>query len=107
MEEPAKEGELQTKDRQRKLLESDDGLFDNYTSILSQFKDNIEWRKVDGDKWTPWPKTGMDEEIDKLLEKITSTKNLLKDYLANVRKKFNSGKISYAHNHKYVRMIIS
>ena len=46
----------------------------------------------------------MDEEIDKLLEKITTTKNLLKDYLTNVRKKFNSGKISYAHNHKYVSL---
>jgi hypothetical protein len=48
----------------------------------------------------------MDEEIDKLLEKITTTKNLLKDYITNVRKKFNSTKISYAHNHKYVRIII-
>jgi hypothetical protein len=97
---------LKTKDQQRKLLESEDGLFDNYTSILSQFKDNIEWRKVDGDKWTPWPKQGIDEDIDKLLEKITTTKNTLKDYIVNVRKKFNSAKISYAHNHKYVTKLI-
>jgi hypothetical protein len=64
------------------MLESEDGLFDNYTSILTQFKENIEWRKVEHDKWAPWPRPGLDEEIDKLQDKIAAQKAELKEYMS-------------------------
>lgn len=83
-------------------MESPDGLFDNYTVILSQFKDNIEWRRIEHDRWAPWPKPGLDPEIDKLLEKINKIKLELKEYICNVRKKYATNKIQFAHNHKYV-----
>jgi hypothetical protein len=50
----------------------------------------------------PWPKKGLDLDIDDLLEKITRAKNELKDYLGEVRKKSGCPKVSFAHNHKYV-----
>lgn len=44
----------------------------------------------------------MDKELDKLIEKIAKVKIELKEYIAEIRKKFASTKITYAHNHKYV-----
>ncbi len=89
------------------MLEKDDGLFDNFTPILKQFQDNIEWRKVDNDKYMPWPKPGLDDDIDELLKDITQLKVKLKEYIAKVRKQFDCSKISYAHNRKFVSFKIS
>ena len=105
-ENPNQDGEIpppaEPKKELRAILESPDGLFDNYSAILSQFKDNIEWRKIEHDRWAPWPKPGLDPEIDKLLEKINKIKFELKEYICNVRKKYATNKIQFAHNHKYV-----
>ncbi len=57
-------------------------MFDNYTALLSQFKDNIEWRKAENDRWTPWPRQGLDQEIDRLLEKMNEVKLNLKEYMS-------------------------
>jgi hypothetical protein len=73
--------------RQRRQLEQSDGLFDNYTSVLLQFKENIEWRKMDNDRWVPWPKPGLDPDIDSLLEKLTRLKTQLKEYIGDIRKR--------------------
>jgi len=63
-EEQGEADEKSQRENQRKMLESEDGLFDNFTPILQQFKENIDWRKVESDKYMPWPKPGLDEEID-------------------------------------------
>lgn len=88
-----------------KLLESEDGLFDNFTPVLKLFKENIEWRKVENDKWIPWPKEGLDEEIDLLLHEIGKLKAVLKEYILQIRKQYDCSKISYAHNRKYVSLL--
>lgn len=82
-------------------LESEDGMFDNYTPILKPFQACIEWEKIENERFMPRPMIGMSPEIDEILIRMDAIKKELKDLLKETRKKFNCDRIYYAHNRKF------
>jgi hypothetical protein len=63
------------------VLESHEGLFDNYLPLLQPFLDSIIWCPSQGHFQLPRPKQGLDPKIDKICEKIDAIRDKFKHFL--------------------------
>ena len=84
-----------------KLLETTDGLIDNYLPLLEPFKNQIIWSKSQNHYSLPRPQKGLDAKIDELCTKIDSLKEELQSLLKELKEQTKSKQISFAHNRKY------
>ena len=73
--------------------------------ILYELKNKILWTKIENEKWEPRTKAGAYPELDEIQDSIDIIKAKLRDYLDEIKKKFNNDQISYAYNKKYVSVL--
>ena len=86
-------------------INSDVGIFPNYSPILAEFKKMITWKKV-GTKKIPEPKRGVDPEFDNMNGKINEIKQKMEDYADEVKKEIGCKEVKVVSTQGKVRFCL-
>lgn len=69
-----------------------------YEKELGQFQKLIVWKKVPGtDKEVPEPQAGLDADFDSANERVSDVKEMLTQYLEEIRKEMKCRQINFSH----------
>lgn len=88
-------------DQEWSILETQNGLVDNYLPLLEPFDRQIVWSQSQQHFCLPRPQKGMDDAIDEICRTIDGLKDELTVLLKGLRDATKSNAIVFTHNRKY------